>query len=599
MGDRASAFARDRRGNVAMMWGLMGSVLVGLIGITVDFTRAQALRAQMQNATDGAALVAERMSNYPLEDRTAAALAFFNAEMGDYADDGITFNVTQLDSGGHQVTARMAMELSLARIVRNEDWDIAVQAEAEADASPPIEVVLALDNTGSMASDMDTLREGAETLVDFLLGLDGDTVSVGLVPFVAQVNIGNDDSHLAWMDEAGVNPHHGEFFEDRYMGRRNALSGVAGPAGCVGAAYPTTFGGFAVTWVRGEAAHPGTTWDNTGRCFAFAPSSVNIFDLYNNLPVGAAWRGCVEARPEPYDIDDTAPGVGTPATMFVPFFSPDEGGDDTSQNNWVTSSTYDRTDVFGLGGSFTAETTASSSNRTTAVYKYRAGAPVSINDVSATTSARGPNRGCPTPITPLSTDNDTVVDAVRAMRHWYGGGTNQIEGLSWAWRVISPTAPFTEGRPYDDPDDPVRKVIVLFTDGDNTSLNTGNDALEGDYSAMAMRRLWTNIQTATAPAAIANIGIPAASRRIGITSSGTAVTYMNDRQELLCEAIKDEGIEIYAIGFRIAAGGTADLLLQGCANQDGTHFYHADNQAELLQAFAAIGSGIGALRITH
>ena len=52
----ARAFGRDRRGNVAMMWGLMGAVLVGLIGVTVDFTRAQAIRNQMQNAVDGPAL---------------------------------------------------------------------------------------------------------------------------------------------------------------------------------------------------------------------------------------------------------------------------------------------------------------------------------------------------------------------------------------------------------------------------------------------------------------------------------------------------------------------------------------------------------------
>jgi hypothetical protein len=54
------------------------------------------------------------------------------------------------------------------------------------------------------------------------------------------------------------------------------------------------------------------------------------------------------------------------------------------------------------------------------------------------------------------------------MRHWSGGGTNQAEGLAWGWRVLSPSAPFTEGRPYNDPSDPVRKVIVLMTDGENT-----------------------------------------------------------------------------------------------------------------------------------
>ncbi len=143
-------------------------------------------------------------------------------------------------------------------------------------------------------------------------------------------------------------------------------------------------------------------------------------------------------------------------------------------------------------------------------------------------------------------------------------------------------------------------MIVLFTDGDNTSLDSDNNALESEYAGYAMRSLWTNLQTATAPASIPTIGIPAAWRRLGIADSATAVTYMNARQALLCEAIKaDDKIEIYAIGFRITEGGTADTLLSECATDDGEHYFHADNQAELLEAFDAIGSGIGDLRISQ
>ncbi len=589
-----AAFRRDRRGNVALMWGLMGFVLVGILGMAVDFSRAQSVRARMQNAVDGAVLVAERLSNRPLSERTSAAMAFFRAEMGAHADD-TEFLVFELDDGGHRATARMPMDLTLAKLIQPGPWNLSVAAQAMADASPPIEVVLALDNTGSMRDDMDTLREGAETLATFLLSLDGDSVSVGLVPFVAQVNIGTGATQMAWMDTTATNPHHGEFFEGRYMGRRDKVGGI-----CTGASFPTTFGGYPVTWIPGLAANPGTSYDNTGRCFAFATGEVNIFNVYANLPVAAQWRGCVEARPVPYDINDTPPSMGTPSTRWAPYFSPDEGGDDTHQNNWVTSNTYDRADVFGLGGAFTA----GADNRTFGVYKYRPGVTVSVSDVGASSSDRGPNRGCPTPIVPLTSNDNTVITAIQNMKHWYGGGTNQIEGLAWAWRVISPGEPFTQGRPYDDPDDPVRKVIVLFTDGDNTSLNSNNNALESDYAGFAMRRLWRDYQYATWPTVAGAPGIPAADRRVvpGLDGSGDSadmVDYMNDRQEELCEAVKATGTEIYAIGFRITAGGTADDLLAACATQDGAHYYHADNQAELLEAFDAIGSGIGALRLTH
>ncbi len=212
-----------------MMWALMGAVLVGLIGITVDFTRAQMIRTQMQNAVDGAALVAERSSNMSIEQRRAAARAFFDAEMGDMAASITSFEVIERDDGGHEVDVRMPMPVSLARIVNDDDWNLHVDAVAQMAASPPIEVALVLDNTGSMSADMPALRDAASDLVADLLEIDGDTVRVALVPFVAQVNIGNDASHLAWMDTTGVAPMNGEILEDRMIGyvRRNNNSASA------------------------------------------------------------------------------------------------------------------------------------------------------------------------------------------------------------------------------------------------------------------------------------------------------------------------------------------------------------------------------------
>ena len=147
-------FAGDRSGNVAMMWGLMGSVLVGLIGITVDFTRAQALRNQMQNAADGAALVAERSSNLTMAQRKAAARAFFDAEMGDHAE-GATLHRDASWPTAATWPARACRCSSAWRASSAIGLGLPVKAVAEANASPPIEVALVLDNTGSMSADMD------------------------------------------------------------------------------------------------------------------------------------------------------------------------------------------------------------------------------------------------------------------------------------------------------------------------------------------------------------------------------------------------------------------------------------------------------------
>jgi hypothetical protein len=224
------------------------------------------------------------------------------------------------------------------------------------------------------------------------------------------------------------------------------------------------------------------------------------------------------------------------------------------------------------------------------VFKYR-GENASLDDTAPDT--RGPNRGCPTPIVPLTTNENTVQSAISNMRHWMGGGTNQAEGLAWGWRVLSPAQPFTEGAAYG-PD--VRKVIVLMSDGENT--NVGTDAvMAGDYSAYNYLGFWRdhatgNLLTQLLFGVLHGI-LPAQFRR-DIDSSNEYVDYVDDRQRALCTNIKNAGIEIYVVRFR---SGNENLM-RSCASSD-EHFFNANNAQELSAAFDAIGTGIGSLRLTH
>jgi len=582
----AGGWIRDRSGNVAMMWAMMGAVLVGLIGISVDFTRAQAIRNQMQNAVDGAALVAERSSNLTMSQRTAAARAFFDAEMGDLAD-GAAFSVSQLEDGGHMASAHIRMPLSLARIVNDDPWDLRVSAVAEANASPPIEVALVLDNTGSMASDMDSLRDAASDLASDLLSLDGDTVQVALVPFVAQVNIGNEASHLAWMDTAGDAPYNGELLEDRSIAHRSR----GGTSNCTNLSdlpFSGYSGPYRISWRRGGGGGAGSS----SRCYAWTPEDgINHFDLFDMIR-NEDWKGCVEARPEPYDVLDTPPNRSNPETLFVPFFWLDTT--DGYSNSYFDD---DDGDISGATMSTSMGSGASTQERREArmfnVFKYRGG-NASLDNSAPNT--RGPNRGCPTPIVPLTTNASVVQSNISAMRHWNGGGTNQAAGLVWGWRVLSPEAPFTQGAPYG-PD--VRKVIVLMSDGENT--NVGSDpVLSSDYSAYNHLGLWTDYADGgLLQQLIGGIlrGILPPQYRRNIHSSSSYVRYVNEREAELCENIKDAGIEIYTVIFRETDRDT-ESLMRNCASSR-EHFFRADNAHELAQAFDAIGTGIGQLRLTH
>ncbi|MEZ5958260.1 MAG: pilus assembly protein [Hyphomonadaceae bacterium] len=591
------AMLRDESGNVAMMWALMGTVLIGLVGLTVDFTRAQAIRNTMQNAADGAALVAERSSNLSMGDRTAAARAFFDAEVGSLAGN-VTFNVVQLADGGHRVDASTPMPMSLARIVSDNPWTIAVAAEAQANASPPIEVALVLDNTGSMSNDMQALRDASSDLASDLLALDGDTVRVALVPFVAQVNIGNQSAHLAWIDQAGNAPYNGEILEDRSIAHRSRVTNTSSSSytGSECEALSTTPAGYTgpyeITWRRGGGGAGGAS----NRCYAWTPadgiSHLELFDLLTN----ESWKGCVEARPEPYDITDAAPNTTDPDTMFVPFFWLDTT--DGYSNSYLTDSVGD---ISGATMTTSMGTTSGSTQqqqqaRMFNVFKYRNN---SASTTSSPPSIRGPNRGCPTPIVPLTSNNSTIQSNIAAMTHWSGGGTNQAEGLAWGWRVLSPGAPFTEGEPFNAARDNVRKVIVLMSDGENT--NVGSDpVLASDYSAYNHLGLWRDLDDGGLLSQLVGgilRGILPPQYRRSINGSNSYVNYINSREAQLCTNIKNEGIEIYTVIFR-ETDTTTENLMRNCASSSG-HFYRADNAQELAAAFDAIGTGIGALRLTR
>ena len=45
------------------------------------------------------------------------------------------------------------------------------------------------------------------------------------------------------------------------------------------------------------------------------------------------------------------------------------------------------------------------------------------------------------------------------------GSTHVVLGATWGWRVLSPTAPYSEGAAYNDAD--TQKALILMTDGEN------------------------------------------------------------------------------------------------------------------------------------
>jgi len=167
---------------------------------------------------------------------------------------------------------------------------------------------------------------------------------------------------------------------------------------------------------------------------------------------------------------------------------------------------------------------------------------------------------CPDTVTPLTDDFDKLRERVNWL---YGTDRTHIpSGLIWGRRILSPQAPFTEA----DTDDPKRQIMVLMSDGQNTSyLDTASTYSPPPY----VQDLSSTQQQ--------NGDIP-----IG-TDEDTAT---------LCESIKDDGTEMFTIAFQVTNQATRDLL-QNCASSPA-HYFDAGSNELLVDSFASISDSLEA-----
>ncbi len=70
-----------------------------------------------------------------------------------------------------------------------------------------------------------------------------------------------------------------------------------------------------------------------------------------------------------------------------------------------------------------------------------------------------------------------------------------------------------------------------------------------------------------------------------------------DQALRLCENIKNEGIVVYAVGFDIPKGSSADEVMLECASSEG-HYYNAANGEELKAAYYDIAMKMFLLRVS-
>ena len=160
-------------------------------------------------------------------------------------------------------------------------------------------------------------------------------------------------------------------------------------------------------------------------------------------------------------------------------------------------------------------------------------------------------------ITPLTSTKATILSAITNLPA-ANGDTNQPSGLGWAWRMLTPGAPFTESTSNLQT---TQQAIVLLTDGQNNA-NYG-DAYKSAF---------------------------------GVGSAGEPG--MDARLQTLAANIKASGIDIYVIQ-EGTVSNALKTLLKGVATQpNAPYYFYAPDAATLNTAFQQIADHLSSLRLS-
>lgn len=198
-----SGFWQGERGSIAPLFALSIFVIFGAIGLGVDGARGYGAKSHLQNAVDAAVLAtARKVSEQPSTDVTAYFTTIFNASKP--AEQNFSINSLAVTKVGNSVEAIVEASLPAVfmSVVGLDRISLASASTAEFGFGD-IEVVLALDNTGSMTgSKIASLKTAASGLVDTLSrnAPTPDKLRVGLVPFAKYVNVGMSNRNASWID---------------------------------------------------------------------------------------------------------------------------------------------------------------------------------------------------------------------------------------------------------------------------------------------------------------------------------------------------------------------------------------------------------------
>jgi Flp pilus assembly protein TadG len=644
MAQRIRKMRQDTRGNTVIMFGFLLIPIVGFTGLAVDGGRVFMVKSQLSSAVDVTALAAARTFSDP--NRDDHAREFFTANFtADLADTKLSaVKITPSNSGTSKiitVSASATVPTLFMRILGIKEVTVGAEAQA-ARGEAPIELVMALDNTGSMALDaggvsrLTALKNAASTLINTIYGISNTSskIHIGIIPYTSYVNVGRLPEITGEPGFVIAAPD----FTDR------PVTDALGWKGCVDA----------------DASNPNASSDLNNAAWNTAfdtldrqpavPVKASLFpsfqikfesveDVGDPCPKGHETEKTVTEY-NPYIIGEKVCNEGICTQTKVP--NPDpyithivEGCDVPTPTHYVAIDndpwtvhpyktnghdiTFGRANPYpaGLAVSWTtnyryipaknterpplpypSRSTNRASTNIPPLLVYNTATPTSDNFTNASVNkieenpssdpytAASPNTYCPQQALPLNVHTKTAVlgyinSELKAFFPAWGTMSNQ--GLVWSWRMLSPGLPLA-GLPTSSG---FAKIVILMTDG-SLYHPGGMDAENGeDIGTLAAH---DGIRTPY------GFGSEKTLVNNANANSEDLVEALHNRLNKTCANMRKAGITIYTVTVDKSMSAADKDEYRKCATKPNMYF-DAPDTVTLNKAFATIADNLSGVRL--
>ena len=199
-------FGSDRRGNIIVTFALAIIPVIGAVGAAVDYSRGNSAKTALQAAIDAAGLILSKEAQTLTQAQLASkadAVVKANLHYSGMTDLAVSAVFTTVQAGSYALNVSATAKIPATFTAM---WYPTMSIGTKTEivwGMKRLELILALDNTGSMSSSnkMTQLKIASKDLLKTLQNAakKPDDIKVGIVPFATDVNVGTSNKAASWI----------------------------------------------------------------------------------------------------------------------------------------------------------------------------------------------------------------------------------------------------------------------------------------------------------------------------------------------------------------------------------------------------------------